>query len=125
MLMEIGISRSGGTEVRWGNVRVQLGGQPDEPTPMELLLCALGACTFEAVRAYCRSKGLDPSGLKLEQRIGLSKDGLTVEGLEQRLTLPPEFPEEAKRPLLWIAGNCPAKNLLHSPPAISLTLAGD
>lgn len=125
MRMSISPGPSGGTEVSWEKYRIESGGQADGPAPLELMLCALGACTFEAMRAFCQSQELDHSGLSLEQEALFSEDLGTVLQLEQVLTLPAGFPEEARRPLLWMAENCPAKSLLRSPPVMSLSLAED
>lgn len=125
MRMSISLGPSGGAEVSWENFRIESGGQADGPTPLELMLCALGACTFEAMRAFCQAQELDHSGLSLEQEALFSEDLGAVLQLEQVLMLPAGFPEEARRPLLWMAENCPAKSLLRSPPVMSLSLAED
>ena len=125
MIMEIGPGPSGAVEIAWQTNRMILGGDAPQagPAPLIMMLSALGACTLEAALAYCRGRGLEASGLRLEQRISFSDDGNVVEGLEQCLLLSPDFPQEARRPLLWMARNCPAKQLLNSPPEITLNLA--
>ena len=125
MRMSIGPGPNGGIEASWENFRLESGGQAGGPAPLELLLCAIGTCTFEAMRAFCQAQELDHSGLSLEQEAVFSEDLGAVLQLKQVLTLPPGFPEEARRPLLWMAENCPAKSLLRSPPVISLSLAED
>ena len=125
MRVSISLGPTGGVEVRGEDFRLESGGQASGPAPLELMMCALGACTFEAVNAYCQSLGLKQAGLRLEQEAEFSEDHSALLKLEQVLTLPAGFPEEARRPLLWMAENCPAKSLLRSPPVMGLSLAED
>jgi uncharacterized OsmC-like protein len=124
VVMEILSDSKGNIDIRWGDKRMGLKGElsSEGPTPLEMMLCALGACTLEASLAYCRSLEIEPAGLRLEQIIRFSGDGGRIDGLEQRLVLPPEFPAEAEHALLYLARRCPVKNLLESPPAIRLSL---
>ena len=73
----------------------------------------MSAGNQDAVRPFQKS---------LEQEAVFSEDLGAVLPLKQVLMLTPGFPEEARRPLLWMAENCPAKSLLRSPPVISLSL---
>lgn len=121
-IMRIGLGPQGGAEAQWGGSKVELGGQSGGPPPLEMMLCALAACTFQAALAYCQASGTPADGLRLEQEMDLSQEGSPLESLEQRLILPAGFPEEAERALLWMAGNGPAGNLLRQPPEIKLSL---
>lgn len=99
------------------------GGADNGPTPYELLLSALGACTAMTLRMYAERKEwpLENVAVELEQRRIHAKDCADCEnqdGFVAEITLglkvEGELSAEQKERLLEIAGKCPVKRTLES-----------
>lgn len=111
---------------------VALGGQGNGPSPYELLLGALGACTSMTLRMYANMKKLALSGVRVElrhQKIYAKDcaDCETREGkidvIERVIELEGELSPEQRQRLLEIANKCPVHKTLLSEVKISSRLA--
>jgi putative redox protein len=115
---------------------VEAGGADSGPTPYELLLGALGACTAMTVRLYAQRKGWPLEGVEValsHDRIHAAdcRDWETCEGsldrITKRLTLRGPLDEAQRQRLAEIAQRCPVhrtltgkvqiEQLLDQPPA--------
>jgi putative redox protein len=86
------------------------GGDDTGPTPVELLLAAVGACTSTTLRMYADRKGWDLGEIKVDLRV-VEEAG--VRRIERRLRLGAELPEDARKRLVEIADKTPVTKMVR------------
>ncbi|MDE1174664.1 MAG: alpha/beta fold hydrolase [Parvibaculaceae bacterium] len=99
---------------------VALGGEDTGPTPHELLLGALGACTCLTLRLYAGRKGYDVSRISAELRRGSEKvsvDGVEkeVEVISREIHIDGGLSDDDREKMLAIANRCPVHRTLMNP----------
>jgi putative redox protein len=111
---------------------VAAGGMDSGPSPYDLLLAGLGACTAMTVRLYAEAKGIPLTRVAvalMHTKIHATdcaecetKDG-KIDRIERLLTLEGDLSDEARAKLLAIAEKCPVHRTLHSETSVSTRLA--
>ena len=97
-----------------------LGGHDTGPTPMELLLAALGACKAITLQMYAERKGWPLSKVAVDL-VPQTLNGQTE--IVAQLHLEGTLTDDQRQRLLIIANKCPVHKLLAGETAIQTTLA--
>jgi putative redox protein len=103
---------------------VRYGGSDLGPSPYDLLLMSLGACTSMTLRMYANRKKipLEDVNIRLIHERVHAEDCIDCDGRIERITrrifLLGDLSEEQRRRLLEIADKCPVHHTLESAPQI-------
>lgn len=102
---------------------VELGGTDTGPSPYELLLAGLGACTSMTVRMYANRKGFPLEGVRVRLRHGKihavdcasceTKEG-KIDHIDRIVEVLGPLTDEQRARLLEIANKCPVHRTLES-----------
>lgn len=92
---------------------LESGGGDRGPSPTQLLLSSLGACTAMTVRIYAARKSWPLTGVEVE--LEFNPEGAPAEGgndIRRRITLEGALTSEQRERLLDIANKCPIHRVL-------------
>ena len=107
------VTLSDGTHQWLGDEPLESGGGDRGPTPHQLVLSGLGACTAITLRMYAARKRWALSGVTVE--LQLNPDGGPPGGgseIRRRITLHGELTAEQRERLLQVASACPVNKTL-------------
>ena len=99
-----------------------LGGKDAGPTPVELFVAGLAACTGMEVAFYCAKFKRDPAGLEIEANY--EKSGGRIEKISLKISLPSAKTEKERKETIGWAEKCLVHNTLRQKPEIGITFAG-
>ena len=97
------------------------------PSPYELLLAALGACTSMTLLMYARHRGwpleqvhieLSHERVHAEDCAECEQDGKRIELVRRSIRLEGDLDEDQRERLAYIATRCPVHKTLEHPPTI-------
>ena len=105
-------------EQRWtSDVPAAEGGTDLGPTPEEMLLGALGACTAMTLRMYAKRKDWPLEDVRVD--LSYAQDQI-----ERRVALVGPLDADQSTRLLEIANKCPVHRILTKPATVVTTLVG-
>jgi putative redox protein len=124
---EIGV----GAHTLYADEPVEAGGDDAGPTPYELLLAAIGACTSMTLLLYARRRGwtLEDVEVRLSHHRDYARDceecpekATRIDVIERRIALKGQLNEAQRTRLLEIAEKCPVHQTLTGTIRIDDTL---
>ena len=99
------------------------GGKDSGPTPTELVLSGLAACTASTLRMYADRKEWELDRIDVEMGITIEKTGTgQISRIDSMIRLSGNLDQEQRDRLLEIAGKCPVHRLLTNPIEITTHL---
>ena len=107
------VTLSNGTHEWLGDEPLEAGGGDHGPSPHQLVLSGLGACTAITLRMYATRKGWPLAGVTVE--LQLNPDGAPATGgseIRRRITLRGNLTAEQRERLLQAANACPVSKTL-------------
>lgn len=108
----------------------QPNGDDSGPSPYDLLLAALGACTSMTLRLYAERKGwplqrvdvrLRHSRIHADDCANCETESGMVDRIEREITFHGDLTSEQRERLLDIADKCPVHRTLHSEVTVETT----
>ena len=94
------------------------GGAVTAPSPVDLLLAALGNCTSYYVLHFCEQRELPLDEVSLSINVGRDEETRMITDIHVAIHVPAEFPEKYVEPMLRSASQCTVKKLMQSCPTI-------
>ena len=100
------------------------GGSDEGPTPMEMLIGAIGGCIAVTTRAYAQRKHWSLEGISVDVEMERFKredypaytgGAPYVYEVRERINFEGALTDEQKEQLMTIAGKCPVHRVLESP----------
>ena len=101
------------------DVPLALDGKDAGPTPVELFVTSLAACTGMELAFYCKKFKWDPAGLNVEVNYEKSADRIVKIFLE--ISLPSANSEKKREEALGWAEKCLVHNSMKHSPEIKIT----
>ena len=103
---------------------VTLGGDDEGPTPTELVVAGLAACTAdETVRSLAASgAGFQP--VEVEADFSWDPNGSRVKQVRLSIKMPADTPRDSVDAVMESALRCPARKMLTEPPTIEYQVPG-
>lgn len=92
------------------------------PSPFEFFIASLGTCAALTAAGYCRKKGLNAEGLKINIDVERHSETRLATEFKMEFVIPAVFPQEEIAPLVEAAGDCFVKKHLYTPPKFTTTI---
>jgi len=97
-----------------------VGGNGSAPSPFDLFLASIGACTGYYVLAFCQKRDIPTDGIELSMDLTRNEERHMIERFDISVHLPESFPERYVDACLRSAAQCTVKKHLENPPEIAL-----
>ncbi len=97
------------------------GGEGSAPAPFDLFLASIGTCAGIYVLGFCQQRGIDTTGLEIEQTMNYNPATRLIDQINLTIHLPENFPEKYKSAVISAANLCAVKRHLENPPRFNVT----
>jgi len=95
------------------------GGSVTAPSPVDLLLAALGNCTAYYVQHFCQQRDIPLDNISLSVNVTKDEEARKITAIEVAVNLPASFPEKYVDACLKACSQCTVKKYLLDPPMLS------
>lgn len=96
---------------------VRAGGDETAPTPFDLFLASLAACSGVYVLSFLQQRGLSTDGAGLVMRTERDPETKMVTKITTEVKLPADFPEKYREAVVRAVEQCTVKRHIQNPPA--------
>jgi putative redox protein len=96
------------------------GGAGTAPSPFDLFLASIGACSGIYVLDFCNNRGIPLNNVRIVQRMERSAETHMVTGITIRIELSKDFPAKYKDSLIRAVDLCTVKKHIMNPPQFAI-----
>jgi putative redox protein len=101
---------------------LEQGGIDAGPTPVELLVAAVGTCMAIHIVKYCKAARLPHEGFEMHLDFQLAKDPLRIGSITVDIELPDNFPRDRIVAVKRAAEQCTVKNTLKESTSVDVEI---
>ena len=98
------------------------GGLGSAAAPYDLFLASIATCAGIFALGFCQSRGLDPSQIRLSQRVRFDPETHLAAQVDLDLEVDPAFPEKYLPALVRVIDQCKVKRTLAAPPTFAVNV---
>jgi ribosomal protein S12 methylthiotransferase accessory factor len=101
---------------------VSAGGDESYPEPFDYFLASMPLCAAFFIRKFCDARDISTEGISISQDHSSSEEDKFKKAFAIKVTLPDDFPEKYKKPLLASANSCTVKKVIQAMPEFSIEI---
>jgi putative redox protein len=101
------------------------GGEDTAPAPYLLFLAALGTCAGVYVLGFCQARGIDTTGIRIEQSMEYEPVTDILKRVRMEIHVPPSFPAKYHAALVRVADGCAVKKAVQAQPQFEVKTVVD
>jgi putative redox protein len=94
------------------------GGDDTAPAPFDIFLASLGACAGIFVQGFCAARRIPYEDVRIFERPDYDDRGM-LRAVSLEISLPEDFPEQYREPLLRAVDSCSVKRAIAMQPEIT------
>lgn len=98
------------------------GGDNQYPEPFKMFLASLGTCAGIYIKNFCDERGIDASGITLEQKMKFHPQKKIISEFKFKIQVPSDFPEKYDNALIKSAELCAVKRHLRDDITVKSTV---
>ena len=122
--MEIEVTLAGGkrvhTEIKGMRIETdqprEAGGEGSAPSPFDLFLASLAACSGYYVLDFCQARGIATDDIRVFMRTEVDPEKRMIGKVGIEIQLPSDFPDRYRAPVVRAAELCSVKKHILDPP---------
>lgn len=122
--MEIEVTLAGGkrvhTQIKGMRIETdqprEAGGEGSAPSPFDLFLASLAACSGYYVLDFCQARGIATDDIRVFMRTEVDPEKRMIGKVGIEIQLPSDFPDRYRAPVVRAAELCSVKKHILDPP---------